>query len=147
MKISLSLLAVPLPIEIQSILYLSISIALIFNIPIYSYASEDKESMFDKIISSGDNFINTENPTGVNPGIDDNDLVPLSDAVSGILLGIAVAVTLISAVVMGINFVVQSVEDKAKIKESMVPWIIGIAISFGAYGIWRITMSIFYQFN
>ena len=45
---------------------------------------------------------------------------------------------------MAINFAIQSVEDKAKVKESMVPWIIGIFISFGAYGIWKITMTIFY---
>ena len=44
---------------------------------------------------------------------------------------------------MGINFMVQSVEDKAKIKESMIPWVIGIIISFGAFGIWQITINIF----
>ena len=32
------------------------------------------------------------------------------------------------------------------VKESMVPWMIGILVSFGAYGIWRITMGIFYGF-
>lgn len=63
--------------------------------------------------------------------------------ISGILLTIAVAVTLISSVIMGINFAIQSVEGKAKIKESMVPWIIGIVISFGAYGIWKITINVF----
>ena len=32
----------------------------------------------------------------------------------------------------------KNVEEKAKIKESMVPWIIGIFVSFGAFGIWKI---------
>ena len=75
----------------------------------------------------------------------ESGLQNLSKSISNVLLTIAVSVTLISAAVMGINFTIQSVEDKAKIKESMVPWIIGIFISFGAYGIWNITMQIFYN--
>lgn len=132
---------------IKIILVLLISILLIFSIPIYSNASgETEKSTLDTIISSGDSFLDDGNDSlAATPS--ESSLKKLSNTVSGILLTIAVAVTLISAAVMGINFVVQSVEDKAKIKESMVPWIIGIFISFGAYGIWRITMSIFYQFN
>ena len=42
------------------------------------------------------------------------DLHNLSNFVSGVLLTIAIGVTLISGMVMGINFMVQSVEDKAK---------------------------------
>jgi len=42
------------------------------------------------------------------------------------------------------NYLEYYGDYKAKIKESMVPWMIGILVSFGAYGIWRITMSVFY---
>ena len=132
---------------IKIILLLLISILLIFSIPIYSNASgETEKSTLDTIISSGDSFLDAGNDSLASTP-SESSLKKLSNTVSGILLTIAVAVTLISAAVMGINFVVQSVEDKAKIKESMIPWIIGIFISFGAYGIWRLTMSIFYQFN
>ena len=124
---------------IKIILLSLISIALIFSVPIYS-----KASTLDEIISSGDSFLNTSDGSLASTP-DESKLQNLSNTVSGILLTIAVGVTLISAVVMGINFVIQSVEDKAKIKESMVPWIIGIVISFGAYGIWKITMSVFYS--
>lgn len=123
-----------------------VSIVLIFSRPIYSKASgETDNSTLDSIISSGNSFLDAGNSSLVSTP-DESKLQNLSNTVSGILLTIAVGVTLISAVVMGINFVIQSVEDKAKIKESMVPWIIGIVISFGAYGIWKITMGIFYNF-
>ena len=35
--------------------------------------------------------------------------------------------------------------SRAKIKEAMVPWVIGIFVSFGAYGIWKLVMNIFYK--
>ena len=123
---------------IRSTLIILISILLIFNIPLYSNAIT-----FDEIISNGDSFLaaGDENST-ITP--DQGGVQNLANTISNILLTIALGVTLISAVIMGINFAIESVEDKAKIKESMVPWIIGIIISFGAYGIWKITMNIFY---
>ena len=124
---------------IKTIILVLIGIMLIFSVPIYS-----KATTIDNIISSGNSFLEGEG-TDIGGTIDEGRLQNLSNTVSGILLTIAVIVTLISAVVMGINFVIQSVEDKAKVKESMIPWIIGIIISFGAYGIWKITMSVFYN--
>ena len=124
------------------ILITIISAMLIFNIPLYSKAALS----LDDVMSAGDSFLEADKGGGVTAGTpDEGDLKDISNTVSGVLLTIALGVTLISGVMMGINFTIQSVEDKAKIKESMVPWIIGIIISFGAYGIWRITMNIFYQ--
>ena len=44
---------------------------------------------------------------------------------------------------MGIKFITQSVDDKAKIKESMVPCIVGIIVSFGAFTIWEVAVNVF----
>lgn len=126
----------------KSTLIIIISTLLIFSIPLYS-----KAMTFDEIKENGDSFLSAgdseENNVSITPS--EEGLKKISNTVSNVLLTVALGVTLISAVVMGINFTVQSVEDKAKIKESMVPWIIGIFVSFGAYGIWKITMSVFYQ--
>lgn len=115
-----------------------ISILLTFNIPLYSKALES-------VIESGNDFLNLDSENVITMTPEEDKLQNISDSVSGVLLTIAVAVTLISVVIMGINFIIQSVEEKAKIKESMIPWVIGIFVSFGAYGIWKITMQIFYQ--
>ena len=125
-------------IKIKGIILLLISLIVILNIPSYSNAFS-----LDDIISAGQSFENAgTSATTIAPT--DENLKPLSDMVSNVLLTIAIGVTLISGVMMAINFTIQSVEDKAKIKESMVPWIIGIFIAFGAFGIWKITMSVFY---
>lgn len=109
----------------------------------YTYAAG---LSIDGIIDSGKSFMKQDADT--EPfGKDGAELQELSKFVSGVLLTIAIGVTVISGVVMGINFMLQSVEDKAKIKESMVPWIIGIFVSFGAFGIWQITITIFSKIN
>lgn len=113
-------------------------ILLILSQPLYSNAFS-----IDNIIEDGKSF---EDAGTSSSGtiITDDELEPVSSMISNVLLTIAIAVTLISAIVMGINFAIQSVDDKAKIKESMIPWVIGIFISFGAYGIWQVTMKVFY---
>ena len=123
----------------KTIFIIFISIIIVLNIPLYSEAFS-----LDDVISAGNDFLSDGDSTAtMTPS--ESGLQNLSKSISNVLLTIAVSVTLISAAVMGINFTIQSVEDKAKIKESMVPWIIGIFISFGAYGIWNITMQIFYN--
>ena len=122
----------------KRILIILISILFILSIPIVSRAIT-----FNQILTNGDSFLSAGSSSiTVTPA--EGDLKNISNTVSNVLLTIALGVTLISAVVMAINFAIQSVEDKAKIKESMIPWIIGIAVSFGAFGIWKLTMSIFY---
>ena len=121
------------------ILILLISIIVILNLPTYSEAAS-----FENIINDANSFLNAGD-SSVAGTPNETELQEISQTVSNVLLTIALGVTMISAVVMAINFTIQSVEDKAKIKESMIPWMIGIFISFGAYGIWRITMGIFYS--
>lgn len=124
---------------IKKALLIFVIAILIISIPLYSKA----DNPFDNILNAGNDFI-SEGQQSTAIGIESSKMKPLSDFISNTLLVIAVGVTLITAAMMAINFTIQSIEDKAKIKESMVPWIIGIFVTFGAYGIWRITMTVFY---
>lgn len=107
---------------------------------ISSYSHVEAAGSLDEVIQSGDSFINAGDDNSM---IQESDLAELSKFISGVLLTIAVGVTILTGVVMGIKFVTQSIEDKAKIKESMLPWIIGIFISFGAFTIWEIAVNLF----
>lgn len=95
----------------------------------------------DDIIQKGNDFLDAADEN--TNTIDEGDLQELSGFISGVLLSIAIGVTIISGVILGIKFVTQSIEDKAKIKESMVPWVIGILVSFGAFTIWEIAVNVF----
>ena len=122
------------------ILIMVLSTVLILCTPSYSNAIS-----LDDVIDAGDSFLKDSASDTLAGTPKEGDLQNISNTVSGVLLSVAVAVTFISTAIMAINFMIQSVEDKAKIKEAMVPWIIGIIISFGAYGIWSMTMKIFYN--
>ena len=125
--------------QLLKIIFIIMIIFLVFSFMTYSkvYAA----STLDDVLSKGDDFLNAADDN--TNTIDEGDLQNLSGFVSGVLLSIAIGVTIISGVILGIKFVTQSIEDKAKIKESMVPWVIGILVSFGAFTIWEIAVNVF----
>ena len=49
----------------------------------------------------------------------------------GIIIAIAIGL------ILGIQFVTTGVEGQAKIKEKILPYIIGCIVVFGGFGIWR----------
>ena len=99
------------------------------------------DSSLDDIMNNGNSFLNAGSESSTM--IDQNDLKSLSNFISGVLLTIAIGVTVITGAIMGLNFITQSIEEKAKVKESMVPWIIGIIVSFGAFTIWEGAVNLF----
>lgn len=56
---------------------------------------------------------------------------------AGILWGAGIFVILIIGSVLGIKYMFASVEEKASIKETLKPFIVGSVIILGAFGIWK----------
>lgn len=65
-----------------------------------------------------------------------------SNTLSNLFIGIGTAVAVIYATILGIKFMSGSMEEKADIKESMIPFIIGCIVLFSAFGIWKIFINI-----
>ena len=59
-----------------------------------------------------------------------------------ILSTIGIAITVIIGGILGIKFMIASAEDKAKIKEAMIPYVVGCIVIYGAFFIWQITVSL-----
>ena len=59
-----------------------------------------------------------------------------------LLMAIGIVVMFIVGTVIGIQFMVASAEDKAKVKEALIPYIIGCAVIFGAFTIWSIAVRL-----
>ena len=70
------------------------------------------------------------------------ELKELSDTIYNVLLIIGTVIAVIIGAILGIQFITGSVEQKAKVKDSLIPFIIGCVIIFGAFGIWKIVVSI-----
>lgn len=109
-------------------------------LPIHTYALSD-------IISSGENFEKArENYTvdGVHNDmeIDSEDLQNVSNTVYNILLLLGIVIAVIWGIILGIKFMTGSVEEQAEVKKSLMPYIVGCVIIFGAFTIWKIVLEI-----
>ena len=58
-------------------------------------------------------------------------------------LGIIVAV--LAGMIIGIRFMLGGAEEKANIKEILVPYVVGCVVVFGAFAIWKIVVTILSQ--
>lgn len=92
---------------------------------------------FDDIFTQADNFISAGEESSAS--VPDNESIKdISGDIYNILLMIGIVVAVIVGGILGIQFIIASAEDKAKIKEALIPYIIGCIVVFGAFSIWKI---------
>ena len=87
----------------------------------------------DKFIQGGST---TESP------ITDASLKKMSDSIYNTLLVIGIVIAVIIGISLGIKFITGSVEQKSKIKETLIPYVAGCVVIFGAFGIWKMAVNI-----
>lgn len=123
--------------SIRTIKKINIIIALVFVISIiFSNYSLAVGSVF----SDADAFLGNGAP--ISTAIDEGQLKDTSNFLYKLLLSIGIVAMFIVGTIIGIQFMVASAEDKAKVKEALVPYIIGCAVIFGAFTIWSIAVNI-----
>lgn len=98
---------------------------------------------FENIISSGDNFVDLgKNSYG---GIDKGKVQTAVDFIYNTLFIIGTAVAVIIGVILGIKYMTQSVEEQAKVKETLIIYAVGCIVTFGAFGIWKAVILLLQQ--
>ena len=142
---------------IFKILLVLITLNFIFAIENVSHAG-----MWDKIMDSAKNFvsigenaansgslvIDPPNGAGANITIGTPNGVEIKGIMNNIydiIFPLGVAATVIIGGILGIKFMLASAEEKAKLKESLVPYVAGCAVIYGAFGIWKLAITIFSQ--
>lgn len=114
-------------------------------------------SWWNNVLSSAEDFLQTgKNAAGsgqITSGDGDNNIAiatpndkALQDIINdvyNILFPLGVAITVVIGGALGIKFMLASAEDKAKVKESMIPYVIGCIVIYGAFGIWKLVITIF----
>lgn len=78
------------------------------------------------------NLVNTE---GTNDTTGRGNWTNFSD-LAGVLWGAGVVIVFVCGVILGIKYMFSSADEKANIKESLPPYIIGTVIILGALSIW-----------
>ena len=94
----------------------------------------------DDIIEAGGSFI--KKGAQQQQSIQDSQIKTVSDQIYNILLAIGTVIAVIIGAILGIQFMVGSMDEKAKVKESLIPFVIGCVIIFGAFGIWKLIATI-----
>lgn len=116
-------------------------IAILITILItFTYLST-KTYATDNIIKDGSSFIDAGKSEQGNT-IDETKLKETSDFIYNVLFSIAVVIAFAVGMVIGIQFIMGSADEKAKIKETLLPYIIGVCVIFGAFTIWKIVVNI-----
>lgn len=86
------------------------------------------------IMNKSEEFLDKSNEIGINTG----NLKETSNFIYNILFTIAVVVAFAVGMIIGIQFITGSVDEKAKIKETLVPYVVGVFVIFGAFTIWKV---------
>lgn len=100
--------------------------------------TEDSSSGLDDAISDADSFI--EN--GDNNKLQISSLQAFSRNIYNILLTIGIVVAVLTGAIIGIKYMLGSVEEKADIKGLLIPYIAGCVIIFGSFAIWKLIVTL-----
>lgn len=117
-------------------------IILVLLVLFVTFSISCKEVYASNIIQGADDFIK-DGQGGTK--ISQDDMKNVSDLVYNILLAIGTVIAFIVGSILGIQFMTGSVEQKSKIKESLIPYIAGCVVIFGAFGIWKLVVTLAQQ--
>lgn len=119
-------------VKVILILIIAISIT---NI---SFAAEGYS--ISNMITDAQNF--TQSGNSVESMINTTALKNTSTFIYKTLFSIGLVVAIIVGIILGIQFMIASAEDKAKVKETLIAYVVGCVVLFGAFGIWRTVIYI-----
>ena len=120
-------------LKIKNIILIMIVLLIIF-MPISNASS------WGDIISTGNSFI--RDGSSETNMIEQDELDSAINEIYNLLLALGIVISVLVGAILGIKFMVGSVEEQAKIKETLIPYIIGCIVVFGAFGIWRILIVV-----
>ena len=123
----------------KKIVIIMLKVILITSIIQFSFISTSHASFWGDIFSSGYEFI--ENGSS-KPVIDTDNMRDEVSNLYSALFAVGIIVAVIWGAVLGIKFILGSIDEKAKIKESILIYILGCVIIFGSFGIWRLVINI-----
>lgn len=128
---------------IISIIILLICCSAMVNISYASYEEPIKvATSVDEIFEDADDFISDGQDLQKQGGVDEEQLSSMVDFLYNLLLGIGIVAAVIVGIILGIKYMIGSVEEKAEYKETLFAYLISCVVVFGAFGIWRIAILV-----
>ena len=115
-----------------------------FNSSVYAQTSLDGSTVtVDDIMSGEDSFVNEGES---NVSIDENLLGETAGFLYNMLLAFGIITAVIVGSILGIKYMIGSVEEKAEYKQTLLAYLISCVVVFGAFGIWKLVINILSSF-
>lgn len=93
----------------------------------------------DSIMQGADDFLGK----GTVDILDETAIKNTSDIIFNVFSIVGTVIVVVIGAILGIQFIMGSTEEKAKVKETLIPYIIGSVVIFGAVGIWSLAINVF----
>lgn len=97
--------------------------------------------LIDEGILEGNGFVSSAMQSSLS--LNNSIIIEKFQDVFNILTYVGIALSVIVGAILGIQIMISSADEKAKVKESLIPYIIGCIVVFGAFSIWQIVITIF----
>lgn len=124
-------------IKMIQILLIIISIQFLFSHIVQAHSMGD-------IIDGAKNFLETGEALSNNV-IPEASIIAVSNMLYNVLLSIGIVAAVVMSGFLGIKYMTGGVEEQVKVKESLLPFIIGCAVVFGAFTLWKLTVMLLQQ--
>lgn len=102
------------------------------------YTATSYASTLGDTLSGGKDFLAASSGNVV---ADDTALKDVSGGVYNALLMVSFVVAAIIGISLGIKFMTAGVEDKANVKKSLIIFVIGCFVAYGAFAIWKVIVD------
>lgn len=115
-----------------------------FNSSVYAQTSLDGSTgTIDDIMSGADSFVNEGEK---NVSINEDELGNTANFLYNLLLAFGIITAVIVGSILGIKYMIGSVEEKAEYKQTLLAYLISCVVVFGAFGIWKLVINILSSF-
>ena len=112
---------------------------LIAIISVFIIVSVFPVKVFSSWVDDADNFLES---AGNSITVDKDQLTSASDEIYNTLTSIGMIVAVIVGMILGITYMMTGAVDKAKVKESIMPYLLGCIVIFGAFGICKLVINV-----
>ena len=101
-------------------------------------AKTDKDTVdtLNDVIGDAEGILNH------NSQIDRDSIKNFSQSIYSIFLTVGIVVTVIVGAILGLKFMMSSVEGKAEVKKMLVAYAVGCVVVFASFGIWKIVVTV-----
>lgn len=111
----------------------------IYKQPNIVTGSGNVDGTLDDMISDADSFVSKGNQADA---IEIDGLKKLSVRLYDILLEIGIGAAVLIGIILGIKFLLSGVEEKAEVNKMLWVYTVGCIVTFGAFGIWKLVVTI-----